>query len=718
MVVCFGAVVWSGKAWAFEQGLPGQTITESVTLTQDVTAPAAVNGIMIDGDDVVLDGGGHLISGPLGSAASGDPPWGIYVAPNRRNVVIRNVRVWGFNNAIWLDTGAQDCIVENCQMTASTWHGVALAGGSGNIVRNCTAQYNHRGIELRGQAHHDTLLEANILEDNRDGGIALFADATPVSTAIMIRNNTLRGNGSSPSQEAGIDIEGTVGHSGSVITGNTVTGSFRGVLIAGSQDALLAGNTIRDSGFSGVQVGSTGEAPAVNTMLLGNVICSPSGVDIFVWPESSVASGTTGGGNTCDYTQNYSDAGAIGCTSCCAPVAGDVTAPSTPVVSDDGIFTGANYYLQASWDATDPESGIAEFQYAIGTSPGAQDVVPWTTAFTSKSMFAAGLSLADGTTYYCAVRARNGACLWSDVGVSDGITVDTAAPVAQILSPAAGSTVKGIVTVSAIVSDAVSGVATVQIGALGRWTEFTSPPYQLVVDTREATVPEGLQSMRVDATDHAGNFRLGNSVGITVDNTTFDDMWKPWPFWRYVEALVDATVTSGCSASPPLYCPLKSVTRGEMAKFLCSAAGKTRLDATTPTFADVPRGSGFYGWIERLADSASWGGNPPTSGCKKVGTTRYFCPNENVTRAQMAKFLCVARGKTWAAKPTPTFSDVPASHQFYGWIERLADAASWGGTAPTSGCTATKYCPDASVRRDEMAKFLVLAFGMPYYQGL
>jgi hypothetical protein len=80
----------------------------------------------------------------------------------------------------------------------------------------------------------------------------------------------------------------------------------------------------------------------------------------------------------------------------------------------------------------------------------------------------------------------------------------------------------------------------------------------------------------------------------------------------------------------------------------------------------------------------------------------------------MAKFLCIATGKTELAKPTPTFSDVPTGHAFYGWIERLAHAASWGGTAPTSGCTATNFCPNQTVTRGQMAKFLVLAFGLAY----
>jgi hypothetical protein len=73
-----------------------------------------------------------------------------------------------------------------------------------------------------------------------------------------------------------------------------------------------------------------------------------------------------------------------------------------------------------------------------------------------------------------------------------------------------------------------------------------------------------------------------------------------------------------------------------------------------------------------------------------------------------------SQGKSWLARAAPTFSDVPANHLFYGWIERLADAGSWGGTPPTSGCGAGRYCPNSTVTRGQMAKFLVLAFGLPY----
>jgi hypothetical protein len=101
----------------------------------------------------------------------------------------------------------------------------------------------------------------------------------------------------------------------------------------------------------------------------------------------------------------------------------DSTPPTTPTVADDGSSTTATTALHATWAATDPESGVAEYQYAIGTSAGGTDVVGWTSAGASGGIDKTGLSLAVGTTYYFSVKARNGAGLWSAVGVSDGIQV-------------------------------------------------------------------------------------------------------------------------------------------------------------------------------------------------------------------------------------------------------------------------------------------------------
>lgn len=106
----------------------------------------------------------------------------------------------------------------------------------------------------------------------------------------------------------------------------------------------------------------------------------------------------------------------------------DSTAPETPTVEDDGQHSGSRGKLHASWMATDADSDIAEYQYAVGTSAGAIDVLGWTSAGTALHATIAipdpGMQI--GTTYYVSVKAKNEAGLWSEVGSSDGIQPVTA----------------------------------------------------------------------------------------------------------------------------------------------------------------------------------------------------------------------------------------------------------------------------------------------------
>jgi len=351
--------------------------------------------------------------------------------------------------------------------------------------------------------------------------------------------------------------------------------------------------------------------------------------------------------------------------------------------------------------ASDEDSGMASVVFKVdGLAVSTDRALPWEYDWNSWLW-------GDGTHELRAKALDRGGNSAEDVRT---VTVDNSPPIITVESPAPASVLKGVVLVRAAARDILSGVARVLFMLDGTpVASDASAPYEWVWDTRALSVPEGPHLLSARAFDNAGNSSEA-AVNVTVDNTTFDDVPKLHIFWRFVEGLVTSGVTSGCKSSPPLYCPGGNVTRGQMAKFLCLAAGKRWLDATVPTFADVPRTHTFYGYIERLADTASWGGNPPTSGC----TATTYCPGQSVTRAQVAKFLCKARGKSWLAKAAPTFSDVPTNHLFYGWIERLADAGSWGGTAPTSGCGGGKYCPNDTVKRDQMAKFLVLAFGLPY----
>ena len=105
------------------------------------------------------------------------------------------------------------------------------------------------------------------------------------------------------------------------------------------------------------------------------------------------------------------------------PLQGDSTPPTQPVVVDAGALTSSSTELLASWTAQDAESGIREYQYAIGRSAGAVDVVPFTT-INQPFVRVTGLSLTAGSTYYFAVRAINNMGLVGDIGLSDGIKVE------------------------------------------------------------------------------------------------------------------------------------------------------------------------------------------------------------------------------------------------------------------------------------------------------
>ncbi len=101
---------------------------------------------------------------------------------------------------------------------------------------------------------------------------------------------------------------------------------------------------------------------------------------------------------------------------------GDVTPPSTPIVNN-AVFTTDTTTLSAQWSSIDPESGLAECEYAIGSSPGLTDIKNWTAADLSGSLEINGLTLQPGSIYFISVKTRNQAGLWSLPGTSDGVIV-------------------------------------------------------------------------------------------------------------------------------------------------------------------------------------------------------------------------------------------------------------------------------------------------------
>ncbi len=181
----------------------------------------------------------------------------------------------------------------------------------------------------------------------------------------------------------------------------------------------------------------------------------------------------------------------------------------------------------------------------------------------------------------------------------------------------------------------------------------------------------------------------------------FSDVGTNYWAYSWIETLAANNITGGCGVG--LYCPEAPVTRAQMAIFILRGihgSAYTPPAATGTVFTDVPSSYWAAAWIEQLASEGI------TGGC---GGGNY-CPDANITRAQMAIFLLRGEHGSAYAPPAATgtiFTDVPVGSFAADWIEQLYNEGI------TGGCGGGLYCPDSNVLRDQMAVFLVKTFNLP-----
>jgi hypothetical protein len=88
-----------------------------------------------------------------------------------------------------------------------------------------------------------------------------------------------------------------------------------------------------------------------------------------------------------------------------------------------------------------------------------------------------------------------------------------------------------------------------------------------------------------------------------------------------------------------------------------------------------------------------------------------FRAGSNVTRGQLSKIIVLAEEWQVITPATPTFGDVPAGHAFYGFIETAYDRAIISGYTCGSGCL--EFRPGNNATRGQISKIVRLAIAAP-----
>lgn len=246
-----------------------------------------------------------------------------------------------------------------------------------------------------------------------------------------------------------------------------------------------------------------------------------------------------------------------------------------------------------------------------------------------------------------------------------------------------------------------SSIIGVTAGGLGcDWTATTLTPW---INFTGATTGVISGSVPFTATtNNTGKQRTGTInvnaevVEITqrATNQTFNDVLVGDFFFDAANRLGAKGITDGCALN--LYCPDDFVTRGQMAVFIIRAifGGDGFTHPETPIFDDVPATHPFFKWIQMMSVLGI------TDGC----AVDKYCPGDNITRGQMAVFIIRARlgaGEVFPFGATPLFVDVPDTHPFFAFIQKMRELSI------TSGCAEGSFCPGDLVTRGQMAVFIM-----------
>ncbi len=230
--------------------------------------------------------------------------------------------------------GAAACVIEENVLDGNQVSGVSLQDATGNVVsgNHIANGSSSQGILAGGTGNR---IEGNVVMGQRYGGLQLLSSGNVVTNNSFIRcglgamyshrsnavrDNTVNGKplvyleGAADVTVAdagqvflvdctGVTVSGQrllnttvaielVASAGCHITGNVISGNLEGVMLWNASGNRIAGNTITDNQFEGIDIGPFSH----HTRVEGNVI-SGNNDGISMWSESNLVAGNDINGN-------------------------------------------------------------------------------------------------------------------------------------------------------------------------------------------------------------------------------------------------------------------------------------------------------------------------------------------------------------------------------------------------------------------------------------
>lgn len=413
------------------------------------------------------------------------------------------------NNAIIRDNLVTNVAGAGIKVTPTTG-----LGGQTTVEGNTVRGNLFHGLQI-SKADTPVIVQNNIIDGNKIAGIY----ASDGAFYGRITGNTITNQ-----REAGIYLYNANGLS---IDGNQLTGNGHGILVEAPggynlNNLTISGNTLTGQQAHGITFwGRGGSVSAV--AISSNSISNGSIYGVFIEQNSGTLTGFTASANCFSNNSagtifdNRGQLAPVASSGSCAAASNpanpaDKTAPAVSITTP-GNGTTVNGTIAVTANASD-NVGVASVQFQLNGAAFGPKLTnaPYTVQWDTRSV-------GNGSYQWTAVATdAAGNSTTSAVVFANVNNPDITAPTVRILTPGTGSTVSGVVALTASASDNI-GVAGVQYSRNGTAlaAELGSSPYALNWNT--AGVAPGTYTITATARDAANN-RATSSISVTIKDTS------------------------------------------------------------------------------------------------------------------------------------------------------------------------------------------------------